>query len=104
MTRKFVFFLMVGVLMGALTGLAIADYSGEVPQFATADEQISTESGFTAVGGVADYWPEDNLNNMAQERGAVETGALPEMSYDNGNDVITVEPESMNDHLGIDSP
>ena len=104
MTRRFVFFLMVGVLMGALTGLAIADYSGEVPQFTTADEQMSAESGFTAVGGVADYWPEDNFNNMAQERGAVETGALPEMSYDNGNDVVTVEPESTIEHLDVDSP
>ena len=82
MARKIVLFLMVGIFVGALTGSAVADFTGEVPQSAAAEEQISAEPGFTEIGGVADYWPEDNLNNTAQERGPVETGSLPEMSED----------------------
>jgi hypothetical protein len=104
MTRKFVLFLMVGVLFGALTGLALADFTGEVPQSSSADDQMSAEIGFTAVGGVADYWPEDSINNMAQERGPVETGALPETSYDNGNDVPSAEPDGALHPTGTDSP
>jgi hypothetical protein len=82
MARKMVFLLMVGVFVGTLTGLAVADFTGEVPQSSAPEDQMSAEHGFSVVGGVADYWPEDNFNNMAQERGPVDTGALPETLQD----------------------
>jgi len=103
MARKMVFFLMVGVFLGALTGLAVADVTGEVSQSA-AEEQMSAEPGFTSVGGVADYWAEDNLNNLAQERGPVETGALPEMSEGSGNEVSSEEIGETHYRIGILTP
>jgi hypothetical protein len=102
MARKIVFFLTVGVITGALAGLAIADFTGEVPQFAAAE--MSAESGFSAVGGVADYWPEDSNTNLAQERGPVETGALPETSGGPANDSPTVEIGGLMYRIDIDSP
>ena len=146
MARNVFFFLMIGVFLGVLTGLAIADYGGEVPQSATVEGQMSTGSGFTAIGGVADYWPEDpmsveprfaavggvadywpedpmsvkprfaavggvadywpeeNNTNIAQGRGPVETGALPEMSQDDDNDMPTAEPGSMLNPMGTGTP
>jgi len=83
MARKIVFFLMVGVFLGAL---------------------MSAEPVFAAVGGVADYWPEDGVTNLAQERGPVETGALPEMSQHDSNDVPTMEIGGLIYRVGIDTP
>lgn len=104
MARKIVLFLMVGMFIGALTGSAVADFTGEVPQSAAAEEQISAEPGFTEIGGVADYWPEDNLNSTAQERGPVETGALPEMSEDGGNEAPSMETAGTHYRVGIEAP
>ena len=132
MARKIVFFLAVGVITGALAGLAIADVTGDIPQFAAAEmsaepgftavggvadywpednpnnlaaeEQLPAESRFTAVGGVADYWPEDSNTNLAQERGPVETGALPETSEGPANDAPTVETGGLMYRIGVDSP
>jgi hypothetical protein len=104
MARKIVLFLMVGIFVGALAGLAMADFSGEAPQSAAAEEQISAEPGFTESGGVADYWPEDNLNNTAQERGPVETGALPEMLEDGGNEAPSMETSGTLYRVGIEAP
>lgn len=103
MARKIVFFLMVGVFVGALTGIAVADVTGEVPQGA-AEEQVSAEPEFAAVGGVADYWAEDSLTNLAQERGPVETGALPEMSHEPGDSAPAEEIGGTLYRIGIDTP
>jgi len=101
MGRKCCFLLTVGILLGALTGLAAADFSGEVPQ-GVADEQMSAGAHFAAVGGVADYWPEETPGAMAQERGPVETGALPATSEGSANDVPTVEIGGSVYRVGID--
>jgi len=102
MARKIVFFLAVGVITGALAGLAIADVTGDIPQFAAAE--MSAEPGFTAVGRVADYWPEGSNTNQAQERGPVETGALPETSGGPANDAPTVEIGGSMYRIDVDSP
>ena len=104
MARNIFFFLMVGVFIGALTGLAIAGYDGEVPQSAAAEEHMSAGHEFAAVGGVADYWPEEGFDNLTQERGPVETGALPEKSEGPGNDVPMVEIGGLMYRIGIDTP
>jgi len=101
MDRKIVFFTMAGLFFGVLTGLAAADFSGEVPQ-GVADEQMSAGTHFAAVGGVADYRAEDDPGSMTQERGPVETGALPAMSEGSGDTVPTVEIGDSVYRIGID--
>jgi len=48
LARKIVFFLMVGVFVGALTGLAVADFTGEVPQGAAEEEEMNYHMGIHA--------------------------------------------------------
>ena len=55
-------------------------------------------------GRVADYWPEDNLNNTAQERGPVETGSLPEMSEEGGDEAPSMETSGTLYRVGIEAP
>ena len=83
--------------------LTVTGYGDEVSQGA-AEEQMSAELEFSAVGGVADYWPEDGFINLSQERGPVETGALPEMSEGTTNDVPSVEIGGTLYRIGIDTP
>jgi hypothetical protein len=104
MSRKMVYFLMFGVVFVGLTGLAMADFTGEVPQSPAAEDQISSGHAFPVVGGVADYWPEEDTGNMARERGPVETGALPEKPRDDGNVAPSMGTYETNYGNDTDSP